>query len=124
MKNLILFFVLSPLFCLSQTLIDNVSIMSFLNTKKDFHKSTEVLSNMNIYVDSGYLYIKDDIETLKYKIEGEYDIEINGEQTNGYEITIDKKPHLAYVVYYEKSKALKIENRSNDDITLFYEKRG
>ena len=79
---------------------------------------------MNIYVDSGYLYIKDDIETLKYKIEGEYDIEINGEQTNGYEITIDKKPHLAYVVYYEKSKALKIENRSNDDITLFYEKRG
>lgn len=124
MKKLILILLLVPLFSFSQTLVNNVSRMSYLDTPKNIHKTTEVLSNMSIYIESGYLFIKDDIETLKYKIVKIHSVEVEGKKENVYEVLIGKEKHLASVSNYQNSRALLLESIDDTDVTFFYEKRG
>ncbi len=72
MKKLLFILFLLPLVSFSQILIKDVSRMSYLDSPKNVHKSTEVLTHMSIFVKDGFLYIKDDLETLKYKITDTY----------------------------------------------------
>lgn len=124
MKKLFLITVLFPLFSFSQTLVKEVSRMSYLDTPKNIHKTTEVLSNMSIYVDSGFLIIKDDLETLKYKVTDSYLSDVNGKETMVYEILIENEKHIAYVDSVEKLKFLFLKSIEDTDVSFFYEKRG
>ena len=124
MKKLILILLVCPLFSFSQTLIKDVYKMSYLDTPKNFHKTTDVLSNMSIYVESGYLFIKDDLETLKCKIVKIHSVEVEGKKENVYEVLIGKEKYLASVSNYQNSRALLLESIDDTDVTLFYEKRG
>ena len=124
MKKLILILLLSPLFSFSQVLIKDVSRMSYLDTPKNIHKTTEVLSNMSIYIESGYLFIKDDIETLKYKVIDTYLSDINGKETTVYEILIKNEKYIAYVDSVKKSRFLFLRSDKDTDVSFFYEKRG
>ena len=124
MKKLILILLVCPLFSFSQTLIKDVYKMSYLDTPKNFHKTTDVLSNMSIYVESGFLIIKDDLETLKYKIVKIHSVEVEGKKENVYEVLIGKEKYLASVSNYQNSRALLLESIDDTDVTLFYEKRG
>lgn len=124
MKKLILILLVCPLFSFSQTLIKDVYRMSYLDTPKNFHKTTDVLSNMSIYVDSGYLLIKDDLETLKYKVTDSYLSDINGKETTVYEILIEDEKYIAYVDSVEKSRFLFLRSDKDTDVSFFYEKRG
>lgn len=124
MKKLILILLFAPLFSFSQTLVSNVSRMSYLDTPKNIHKTTEVLSNMSIYVDSGFLIIKDDLETLKYKITDSYLSDINGKETTVYEILIKNEKYIAYVDSVKKSRFLFLRSDKDTDVSFFYEKRG
>ncbi len=98
--------------------------MSYLDTPKNIHKSTDVLSNMTIYVDSGYLFIKDDLETLKYKVTDSYLSDINGKETTVYEILIEEEKYFTYVSYVKDSIFLYLKSLEGDDASFFYEKRG
>lgn len=124
MKKLILILLLSPLFSFSQVLIKDVSRMSYLDSPKNIHRTTKVLSNMIIYVDSGFLIIKDDLETLKYKIVKIHSVKVEGKKENVYEVLIGKEKHLASVSNYQNSRALLLESIDDTDVTFFYEKRG
>ena len=124
MKNLFIISVFLPFFSFSQVLIEKVSVMSYLDIPKNIHKSTQVMSNMSICIDSNFLIIKDDLETLKYKILKTHIIEKNGEKINVYEVLINKEKHLASVAYYKKSKCLILESLEDTDSTLFYQKWG
>lgn len=124
MKKLILILLFVPLFSFSQTLVNNVSRMSYLDTPKNIHKTTEVLSNMRIYIESGYLFIKDDIETLKYKVIDTYLSDINGKETTVYEILIKNEKYIAYVDSVKKSRFLFLMSDKDTDVSFFYEKRG
>lgn len=105
-------------------LVKEVSKMSYLDTPKKIHKSTDVLSNMSIYVEDGYFYIKDDLETLKYKVTDSYLSDVNGKETMVYEILIENEKHIAYVDSVEKSKFLFLKSIEDTDVSFFYEKRG
>ena len=124
MKKLILILLLSPLFSFSQVLIKDVSRMSYLDSPKNIHRTTEVLSNMRIYIESGYLFIKDDIETLKYKVIDTYLSDINGQETTVYEILIKNEKYIAYVDSVKKSRFLFLRSDKDTDVSFFYEKRG
>ena len=124
MKKLFLILLVCPLFSFSQTLIKDVSRMSYLDSPKNIHRTTEVLSNMIIYVDSGYLFIKDDLETLKYKVTDSYLSDINGKETTVYEILIEDEKYIAYVDSVEKSRFLFLRSDKDTDVSFFYEKRG
>lgn len=125
MKKLILAFVLFPMFCLSQTLIQDVSFMSFMNEVKDTHKSTEISTNMSVYIENGFLCIKSDIDFSKYKI-----VKIHPKEdfTNGdtevYEIIMDNETNYAYMANYKKSRVLLITNEEQTETTLIYDKKG
>lgn len=122
MKKLILILLLSPLFLFSQTLVKSVSIVSYLDTPKKIHKSTDVLTNMSIYVENGYFYIKDDLETLNYKITKTHNFVDKGENVIIYEILIGKERYIAHIVYYKKSRALLLESIEDTDSVIFYDK--
>ena len=124
MKKLILILLVCPLFSFSQTLIKDVYKMSYLDAPKKIHKSTDVLSNMSIYVESGYLFIKDDLETLKYKVTDSYLSDVNGKETTVYEILIENEKYIAYVDSVEKSRFLFLRSDKDTDVSFFYEKRG
>lgn len=98
--------------------------MSYLDAPKKIHKSTDVLSNMSIYVESGYLFIKDDLETLKYKVTDSYLSDVNGKETTVYEILIENEKYIAYVDSVEKSRFLFLRSDKDTDVSFFYEKRG
>ena len=124
MKKLLFILFLLPVVGFSQVLIKDVSRMSYLNTPKNLHKTSEVLTNMSIFVENGYLYIKDDLETLKYKIIKIHNIVDKGEKVTVYEILINKEKHLASISNYKKSRAILLESVDDTDATIFYDKEG
>lgn len=124
MKQLLFILFLLPVVGFSQVLIKDVSRMSYLNTPKNLHKTSEVLTNMSIFVENGYLYIKDDLETLKYKIIKIHNIVDKGEKVTVYEILINKEKHLASISNYKKSRAILLESVDDTDATIFYDKEG
>ena len=124
MKKLLFILFLLPVVSFSQILIKDVSRMSYLDTPKNIHKTTEVLSNMSVYIESGYLFIKDDIETLKYKVIDTYLSDINGQETTVYEILIKNEKYIAYVDSVKKSRFLFLRSDKDTDVSFFYEKRG
>lgn len=79
---------------------------------------------MSIYIESGYLFIKDDIETLKYKVIDTYLSDINGKETTVYEILIKNEKYIAYVDSVKKSRFLFLRSDKDTDVSFFYEKRG
>ncbi|WP_026724993.1 hypothetical protein [Flavobacterium sasangense] len=123
MKKLLFILFLFPAVSFSQILIKDVSRMSYLDTPKNIHKTTEVLSNMSIYIESGYLFIKDDIETLKYKVIDTYLSDINGKETTVYEIFIKNEKYVAYVDSVRDSRFLFLRSVDDTDVSFFYEKR-
>ena len=123
MKKLLFILCLFPAVSFSQILIKDVSRMSYLDTPKNIHKTTEVLSNMSIYIESGYLFIKDDIETLKYKVIDTYLSDINGKETTVYEIFIKNEKYVAYVDSVRDSRFLFLRSVDDTDVSFFYEKR-
>ena len=124
MKKLILILLVCPLFSFSQTLIKDVYKMSYLDTPKNFHKTTDVLTNMSIYVESGYLFIKDDLETLKYKVTDTYLSEdSNGTEITVYEIIIENEKYFTYVSSVKDSRFLYLRSLEGDDASFFYERR-
>ena len=125
MKKLLFILFLLPVVSFSQILIKDVSRMSYLDTPKNIHKTTEVLSNMSIYIESGYLFIKDDLETLKYKITDTYLSEdSNGTEITVYEIIIENEKYFTYVSSVKDSRFLYLRSLEGDDASFFYEKRG
>jgi hypothetical protein len=98
--------------------------MSYLDTEKDFHKTTEVLTNMSVFIENGFLYIKDDLETLKYKIVKIHSLEVEEKKENVYEILIEKEKYFVSVSNYKNSIALLLESLDDTDVSIFYEKRG
>lgn len=124
MKKLLFILFLLPVVSFSQILIKDVSRMSYLDTPKNIHKTTEVLTNMSIFVENGYLYIKDDLETLKYKIIKIHNVVDKGEKVTVYEILINKEKHLASISNYKKSRAILLESVDDTDATIFYDKEG
>ena len=98
--------------------------MSYLDTPKNFHKTTEVLSNMSIYIESGYLFIKDDLETLKYKVIDTYLSEDgNGREITVYEILIENEKYFTYVSSVKDSRFLFLKSLEEEDASFFYERR-
>ena len=124
MKQLLFILFLLPVVGFSQVLIKDVSRMSYLNTPKNLHKTSEVLTNMSIFVENGYLYIKDDLETLKYKIIKIHNIVDKGEKVTVYEILINKEKYLTSISNYKKSRAILLESVNDTDATIFYDKEG
>lgn len=124
MKQLLFILFLIPVVGFSQVLIKDVSRMSYLNTPKNIHNTSEVLTNMSIFVENEYLYIKDDLETLKYKIIKIHNVVDKGEKVTIYQVLIKKERHIASIVYYEKSRALLLESLEDSDSTIFYDKKG
>lgn len=124
MKKLLFILFLLPVVSFSQILIKDVSRMSYLDTPKNIHKTSEVLTNMSIFVENGYLYIKDDLETLKYKIIKIHNVVDKGEKVTVYEILINKEKHLASISNYKKSRAILLESVDDTDATIFYDKEG
>ena len=123
MKKLLFIFFLLPVVSFSQILIKDVSRMSYLDTPKNIHKTTEVLSNMSIYIESGYLFIKDDLETLKYKVIDTYLSDTNGKEITVYEILIKDEKYVAYVDSVRDSRFLFLRSVDDTDVSFFYEKR-
>lgn len=123
MKKLLFILFLFPAVSFSQILIKDVSRMSYLDTPKNIHKTTEVLSNMSIYIESGYLFIKDDLETLKYKVIDTYLSDTNGKEITVYEILIKDEKYVAYVDSVKDSRFLFLRSVDDTDVSFFYEKR-
>lgn len=123
MKKLLFIFFLLPVVSFSQILIKDVSRMSYLDTPKNIHKTTEVLSNMSVYIESGYLFIKDDLETLKYKVIDTYLSDTNGKEITVYEILIKDEKYVAYVDSVRDSRFLFLRSVDDTDVSFFYEKR-
>lgn len=123
MKKLLIILLLLPIVSFSQILIKDVSRMSYLDTPKNIHKTTEVLSNMSIYIESGYLFIKDDLETLKYKVIDTYLSDTNGKEITVYEILIKDEKYVAYVDSVRDSRFLFLRSVDDTDVSFFYEKR-
>lgn len=124
MKKVFLLIVLFPLFGLSQVLIEDVSRMSFNHPSKNIHKTTEVSSNMSVFVENGFICVKSNIESYRFKILKKYIAEdINGEK-DLYEILIGNEKYYASIVYYKNSKALMLQSIKDDDFTLYYENKG
>ncbi len=123
MKKLLFILFLLPVVSFSQILIKDVSRMSYLDTPKNIHKTTEVLSNMSIYIESGYLFIKDDLETLKYKVIDTYLSDTNGKEITVYEILIKDEKYVAYVDSVRDSRFLFLRSVDDTDVSFFYEKR-
>lgn len=123
MKKLLFILFLFPAVSFSQILIKDVSRMSYLDTPKNIHKTTEVLSNMSIYIESGYLFIKDDLETLKYKVIDTYLSDTNGKEITVYEILIKDEKYVAYVDSVRDSRFLFLRSVDDTDVSFFYEKR-
>lgn len=123
MKKLLFILFLFPAVSFSQILIKDVSRMSYLDTPKNIHKTTEVLSNMSIYIESGYLFIKDDLETLKYKVIDTYLSDTNGKEITVYEILIKDEKYVAYVDSVRDSRFLFLRFVDDTDVSFFYEKR-
>lgn len=123
MKKLLIIVLLLPFVSFSQILIKDVSRMSYLDTPKNIHKTTEVLSNMSIYIESGYLFIKDDLETLKYKVIDTYLSDTNGKEITVYEILIKDEKYVAYVDSVRDSRFLFLRSVDDTDVSFFYEKR-
>ena len=124
MKKLLIILLLLPIVSFSQILIKDVSRMSYLDTPKNIHKTTEVLSKMCVYIESGYLFIKDDLETLKYKVTDTYLSEDgNGRKITVYEIFIENEKYVAYVYSLRDSKFLFLRSVYDTDVSFFYEKR-
>ena len=124
MKKLLFILFLLPVVSFSQILIKDVSRMSYLDSPKNVHKSTEVLTHMSIFVKDGFLYIKDDLETLKYKITDTYLSENgNGREITVYEILIKNEKYVAYVDSVRDSRFLFLRSVDDTDVSFFYEKR-
>ena len=123
MKKLLFILFLFPAVSFSQILIKDVSRMSYLDTPKNIHKTTEVLSNMSVYIESGYLFIKDDLETLKYKVIDTYLSDTNGKEITVYEILIKDEKYVAYVDSVRGSRFLFLRSVDDTDVSFFYEKR-
>lgn len=123
MKKLLFILFLLPVVSFSQILIKDVSRMSYLDTPKNIHKTTEVLSNMSVYIESGYLFIKDDLETLKYKVIDTYLSDTNGKEITVYEILIKDEKYVAYVDSVRGSRFLFLRSVDDTDVSFFYEKR-
>lgn len=123
MKKLLFILFLLPVVSFSQILIKDVSRMSYLDTPKNIHKTTEVLSNMSVYIESGYLFIKDDLETLKYKVIDTYLSDTNGKEITVYEILIKDEKYVAYVDSVRDSRFLFLRSVDDTDVSFFYEKR-
>lgn len=123
MKKLLFILFLFPAVSFSQILIKDVSRMSYLDTPKNIHKTTEVLSNMSVYIESGYLFIKDDLETLKYKVIDTYLSDTNGKEITVYEILIKDEKYVAYVDSVRDSRFLFLRSVDDTDVSFFYEKR-
>ena len=124
MKKLLFILFLLPVVSFSQILIKDVSRMSYLDTPKNIHKTTEVLPNMSVYIESGYLFIKDDLETLKYKITDTYLSEdSNGREITVYEILIDNEKYFTYVSSVKDSRFLFLKSLEEEDASFFYERR-
>lgn len=124
MKKLLIILLLLPIVSFSQILIKDVSRMSYLDTPKNIHKTTEVLSKMSVYIESGYLFIKDDLETLKYKVTDTYLSEDgNGRKITVYEIFIENEKYVAYVYSLRDSKFLFLRSVYDTDVSFFYERR-
>ncbi len=124
MKKLLFIIFLLPVVSFSQILIKDVSRMSYLDTPKNIHKTTEVMSNMIVYIESGYLFIKDDLETLKYKVTDTYLSEdVNGREITVYEILIENEKYFTYVSSVKDSRFLYLRSLEGDDASFFYEKR-
>ena len=124
MKKLLFILFLLPVVSFSQILIKDVSRMSYLDTPINFHKTTEVLSNMSIYIESGYLFIKDDLETLKYKVIDTYLSEDgNGREITVYEILIENEKYFTYVSSVKDSRFLFLKSLEEEDASFFYERR-
>ena len=124
MKKLLIILLLLPIVSFSQILIKDVSRMSYLDTPKNIHKTTEVLSKMCVYIESGYLFIKDDLETLKYKVTDTYLSEDgNGRKITVYEIFIENEKYVAYVYSLRDSKFLFLRSVYDTDVSFFYERR-
>lgn len=126
MKKYILILIFLPLFCNSQTLIKDVSTIAFLNKKTDYHTSKKVDSNMSIYVDEEKwkLYIKDDVKTITYEIDGiNYysDDDVNFETE--YIIKKDGELQTALVYYYKSSKAFLIKSKDENKVEFYYERQ-
>ena len=123
MKKLLFILFLLPVVSFSQILIKDVSRMSYLDTPKNIHKTTEVLTNMSVYIESGYLFIKDDLETLKYKVIDTYLSDTNGKEITVYEILIKDEKYVAYVDSVRDSRFLFLRSVDDTDVSFFYEKR-
>lgn len=99
--------------------------MSYLDSPKNIHKTTEVLTNMSIFVKDGFLYIKDDLETLKYKVVDSYiSLDSNNKEVTVYEIIIKKEKYFTYVSSVKDSSFLYLRSLEGNDASFFYEKRG
>lgn len=123
MKKLLFILFLLPVVSFSQILIKDVSRMSYLDTPKNIHKTTEVLTNMSVYIESGYLFIKDDLETLKYKVIDTYLSDTNGKEITVYEILIKDEKYVAYIDSVRDSRFLFLRSVDDTDVSFFYEKR-
>ena len=119
MKKVFFILVLLPLFSFSQTLVKDVSRISFLILSTNFHKTTEVF-DMTVYIEDNYLVMKSKVETTEYKI-----VKVSLDEYNDtiYEIIIDKKPHTASLFTYQESSGLLIYSKNKDEKTIIYERK-
>jgi hypothetical protein len=123
MKKLIIILLLIPFFGISQILVEDVSVMSLLNKKKDTHSSMDVTTNMSIYIENGYFYIKSDIDWTKSKIIKTLKAEDTGYESDTYIIMMDGEEEQAYTFTDKKNRGLMIVNNKRKETTIFYERR-
>jgi hypothetical protein len=122
MKKLILILLFIPLFCSSQVIISNVHKMCISEDSEKTDSCSNVYSNMSIYLEDGFLVIKNDIEISKYEIV----FTIDDEVSEGYpaiylEVLLDEEVFAATKVENEYGSLFLMKDEKEKRIAKFYQ---
>jgi hypothetical protein len=121
MKKLILILLFIPLFCSSQVIISNVHKMCISEDSEKTDSCSNVYSNMSIYVEDGFLVIKNDVEISKYEIDYTYSNNEKGDLVFAFDILIDNEIFFASKSQNDYGQIFVMRDEKRKKVAKFFE---
>ena len=119
MKKFIVLFLFFTNLCLSQNIVDDVSIISYINLKTDYHVTNKYV-NTRVYIENNFLILKSDSQENKYKIINKI---LNKKNEFVYEIIFDNKTHYATAFKYSNSERITKKDKTKNECFIIYKRK-
>lgn len=119
MKKFIVLFLFFTNLCLSQNIVDDVSIISYINLKTDYHVTNKYV-HTRVYIENNFLILKSDSQENKYKILNKI---LNEKNEFVYEIIFDNKTHYATAFKYSNSEGITIKDKTENECFIIYKRK-